>query len=135
VPVVLWAACISWFSTEAFSARSTNAYIDPALRYFFGELSIEGFRFAHTIIRKSAHFLEYAVLGILMLRAMTVPGTRPSRRMVFGTIVACGLYASLDELHQVFVPHRTGAPADVLLDTFGASAGSWFFMRRRAPHD
>ena len=69
-PVVIWATCISWFSTDAFSAQSTNSYIDPVLRYFFGELSAATFRFAHTTIRKSAHFLEYAVLAILLCRAL-----------------------------------------------------------------
>lgn len=131
MPVVLWAACISWFSTDAFSARSTNSYIDPVLRYLFGELSAEGFRFAHTIIRKGAHFLEYAVLGVLMCRAATASGARPSLGTVVRTIVLCGLYASLDELHQMFVPNRTGAAADVALDTIGASAGTWLFTWRR----
>ena len=32
-------------------------------------------------------------------------------------MVAC--YASLDEFHQIFVPGRTAAVADVLLDTIG----------------
>ena len=136
VPVVLWATCISWFSTDAFSARSTNSYIDPVLRYFFGELSAEGFRFAHTIIRKSAHFLEYAVLGMLVCRATAVPGARPSAGAIVRTIVACGLYAALDELHQTFVPNRTGAPTDVAIDTIGAAVGTslltWRRARRRA---
>ena len=133
IPVVLWAACISWFSTGAFSAQSTNSYIDPLLRRLFGELSPEGFRFAHTIIRKSAHFIEYAVLGILMSRALTEPGAPIPRRIVVKTIAYCALYASLDELHQTFVPSRTGSPYDVLLDAVGATVGTLVFtlVRRR----
>ncbi len=132
VPVVLWATCISWFSTDAFSARSTNSYIDPVLRYFFGELSAEGFRFAHSIIRKSAHFLEYSVLGILVCRATAVPGARPSAGAIVRTIVGCALYASLDELHQTFTRNRTGALSDVAIDATGAAIGTWLLSWRRA---
>ena len=131
VPVVLWAACISWFSTGAFSAQSTNAYIDPVLRRFFGELSPEAFRLAHTIIRKSAHFIEYALLGVLMARALTPPGARVTRATVLRTIVYCALYASADELHQTFVPSRTGSPYDALLDSIGAIGGTALFTAAR----
>jgi VanZ family protein len=131
VPVVLWATCISWFSTAAFSAQSTNSYIDPVLRYFFGELSAETFRFAHTIIRKTAHFFEYAVLGALLCRALTPSGTRPSRRIVVRAIVYCAIYACLDEAHQYFVPKRTGSPYDSMLDTLGAAVGTLLFRVRR----
>jgi VanZ family protein len=131
IPVVVWATCISWFSTSAFSAQSTNSYIDPVLRYFFGELSLATFRFAHTIIRKSAHFLEYAVLGILLCRALTEPGTRPSWRTIVRAILYCAVYASLDELHQTFVPRRTGSPYDSMLDAAGASVGALLFRARR----
>jgi VanZ family protein len=132
VPVVLWAICISWFSTGAFSAQSTNSYIDPVLRYFFGELSPETFRFAHSIIRKTAHFLEYAVLAMLVCRALTEPGTRPTVALLVRTVVYCAIYACVDELHQVFVPKRTGSPYDSMLDTLGAAVGALLFARVRA---
>jgi len=137
IPVTVWATGISWFSTSAFSAQSTNSYIDPVLRYLFGELSFETFRFAHTIIRKSAHFIEYAVLAILLCRALAEPGTRPPARIIVRAIVYCAVYACLDELHQVFVPKRTGSPYDSMLDTVGASIGALLFRawRRSARAD
>jgi VanZ family protein len=131
VPVALWAACISWFSTGAFSAQSTNRYIDPALRLLFGELSPEAFRLAHTIIRKSAHFIEYAILAILTGRALTAPGTRTSARVVVRALVYCALYACIDELHQFFVQSRTASPYDVAVDTIGASVGALIFAAVR----
>jgi len=130
-PVVVWAGCISWFSTGAFSAQSTNSYIDPVLRYFFGELAPETFRFAHTIIRKSAHFLEYAVLAILLCRALTEPGARPTPAILLRVIVSCAIYACLDELHQLFVPRRTGSFYDSLLDTLGATVGALLLLMWR----
>jgi VanZ family protein len=127
LPVVVWATCISWFSTGAFSAQSTNSYIDPVLRYFFGDLSPEAFRFAHTIIRKTAHFVEYAVLAVLVCRALTEPATRPLPSTVARAVVYCAVYACLDELHQMFVPKRSGSAYDTMLDTVGATVGALLF--------
>ena len=124
LPVVVWASFISWFSTDAFSARSTNSYIDPVLRLFFGELTPAGFRLAHSIVRKSAHLLEYAILGALTVRAQTTPGERPTASTVRWTIVYCALYAMLDELHQTLVPSRTGSGVDVMVDVTGAIIGT-----------
>jgi VanZ family protein len=132
LPVVVWAAFISWFSTDAFSARSTNSYIDPVLRFFFGELTPAGFRLAHSIVRKSAHLTEYAILGALMCRAMTDPGERVSRVTLFRVLACCAAYALLDEAHQTLVPSRTGSGIDVLVDTTGATIGTLLFTRWRA---
>ena len=124
LPVVVWATFISWFSTDAFSARSTNSYIDPVLRFLFGELTPAEFRFAHSIVRKCAHLTEYAILGILMVRAQTTPRAPVPRTAVLRAILYCALYAMVDEGHQAFVPSRTGSPIDVLVDTTGATIGT-----------
>jgi VanZ family protein len=127
----VWAAFISWFSSDAFSARSTNSYIDPVLRFLFGELSPAGFRLAHSIVRKSAHLTEYAILGALICRALTEPGARISRGVALRAVACCAAYAMLDEAHQVLVPSRTGSGVDVLIDTTGATIGTLFFTRWR----
>ncbi len=120
IPVLVWAGFISWFSTGAFSAHSTNHYIDPVLRFLFGELSAQQFRVAHTVVRKSAHFLEYSVLAILLCRALTAPHARITAAVMVRAIVICALYAAADEIHQTFEPDRTGSPIDVLIDASGA---------------
>lgn len=131
-PVVVWAAFISWFSSDAFSARSTHSYIDPVLRYFFPDLTRAGFRFAHSIIRKSAHFIEYAVLGVLICRALAAHGGRLARRTIVRTIAYCAVYAGLDELHQTLVPSRSGSWLDVLIDVTGATVGTTALAAWRA---
>jgi VanZ family protein len=131
LPVIVWAGFISLFSTDAFSARSTNSYIDPVLRYFFGELTPAGFRLAHTVIRKSAHLTEYAILGVLMCRALTPTGDRISRATILRTLAYCAAYAMLDEAHQLLVPSRTGSGTDVLVDTTGAAIGTLLLTRWR----
>ena len=134
LPVVVWATFISWFSTDAFSARSTHNYIDPILRLLFGDLTPAGFRTWHNIVRKGAHLIEYAILGGLTCRALTTPGARVPRAMIARTLVFCAAYAMLDEAHQSFVPSRTGSGIDVLVDLTGATTGTmlltWWRSRR-----
>lgn len=130
-PAVVWAICIWWFSTGAFSARSTNAYIDPLLRFFLGDLSLEAFRLAHAAIRKAAHFTEYAVLAILIGRAITLPNLRIGPAVIGRTILYCAIYAVADELHQTFEVTRTGSPSDVAVDVLGATAGMILLARWR----
>jgi len=133
LPVVIWATFISWFSTDAFSARSTNSYIDPVLRFFFGDLTPAGFRFAHSIIRKSAHLIEYAILGALTCRALTEPGAGVRRAVVVRTLACCAAYALLDEAHQALVPSRTGSGIDILVDVTGATIGTLLLASWRGP--
>jgi VanZ family protein len=66
------------------------------------------------VLRKLAHAAEYAVLGVLLARAL--PSTLAA--------VALGvLYAITDELHQTLVRGREGSPRDVLIDAVGVLAG------------
>jgi VanZ family protein len=45
-------------------------------------------------------------------------------------ILLCFLYASSDEIHQLFVPGRSGSFIDILLDTFGSSCAIVFLERK-----
>ena len=93
-----------------------------------------------TVVRKTAHFIEYAVLCGLLCGAF---GVRPGRdtgtgstgnpgsdraylkrtdvRIVSAFIISA-LYAVSDELHQLFVPGRSAMLKDVLIDAGGAAA-------------
>jgi VanZ family protein len=77
----------------------------------------------HAAIRKAAHLTEYAVLGLLVFRALDEP-ERP--RAVLWSIAICAAYAALDELHQAWVPNRTGSVLDVAIDASGAALGVAF---------
>ena len=71
-------------------------------------------------VRKSAHFLEYTMLGlILMLTGRTfLTSHQKTAAMLTGAV-----YAALDEFHQYFVPGRACQVRDVLIDYSGIVTG------------
>jgi VanZ family protein len=137
VPVCLWAALIMSLSGDQFSGASTAAWLSmlPLVR----SLSPAGLETVNLIVRKCAHFVEYAVLGLLIARATlrTWP-RRGALQVVLLAVALAALWASVDELHQRFwASRRTGQPADAVLDTVSASAGAAaaasVLTRRSAP--
>jgi VanZ family protein len=81
----------------------------------------------HTFIRKCAHLAEYAVLALLLWRAVRRPVKNDPRPWAWpeaGVALAVTfLYAASDELHQIFVPTRTAQISDVFIDIVGGAAG------------
>lgn len=71
-------------------------------------------------IRKTAHFTEYFILGLLLFMLL-----KPGRNKVMWPVLVVGilLSASADEFHQTFVSGRCGSPKDVLLDFAGGITG------------
>jgi VanZ family protein len=139
-PVILWAIVISAFSTGAFTSENTGRVIIPVLHWLFPRTPMETLFVIHHYIRKSAHFTEYFILSLLLLRAIRGEnrGIRLAWALLAIAIVAC--YASLDEFHQSFVPGRTPAVTDVMIDTSGGIAAQaiaalvmmWVHVRQEA---
>jgi VanZ family protein len=74
---------------------------------------------------KVAHFLEYAGLGALLVRAVGGRGWRkPSLAVVVAAVALASVYALSDEGHQYFVPNRDSDWHDALADALGASAAA-----------
>ena len=123
---LLWMAVIFSFSARPAdeSARMSHSVGDWVGRVFvpgyeeWDEASRQ--EFAENIdypVRKCAHAGEYAVLGVLLTMALT------DRRRVMPAAAIGILYAASDEIHQLFVPGRSGQLRDVLLDSAGVAAG------------
>ena len=68
------------------------------------------------IIRKIAHFTEYFILGVLVIFTLREYGIKN----VFMPILFCIIYASSDEIHQLFIKGRTGSIIDVIIDSSGS---------------
>jgi len=123
---------ISLLSTEPFSAANTNRYIDPVLRFFFPNMRLADFVFAHTIIRKTAHFSEFFILGSLLYWACR-RGRWPRWRATWmlQALTIAILYSLVDEFHQAFVPNRTPSLFDSGVDSLGAAVSQLFIYLRR----
>ncbi len=81
--------------------------------------NVDGF---HHLVRKYAHFLVYLVLSILLMNALERSRVF-GRRIILFSLGICVLYAVTDELHQFFVPGRSGQLTDILIDISGAVLG------------
>ena len=73
------------------------------------------------IVRKTAHFSEYFVLGVLVSLIATT-FNKLNYKLRFGLSIAfCVLYAASDELHQYFVPGRACRLTDICIDATGGA--------------
>ena len=70
------------------------------------------------------HFGAYALLSLLLYRALAGGFRQWSTRAAVGAVLCAVLYGCSDELHQYFVPGREPAWSDVLVDGAGAAAAA-----------
>jgi len=85
--------------------------------------------------RKPAHVVEYAILFLLLFRAIRGGFGKKWRvgEIGLGAGVLAFVYAVSDEIHQVFVPLRTGKIGDLGFDLLGILAGLFlahFYLRQ-----
>jgi VanZ family protein len=128
-PVVVALIVIAIESTNTFSSQNTSGWIRPWIERFTGHINDQVWDFGHHLARKTGHFVGYGSLALTLLRAwlMTL-GLRDGLTLgawrwgaFWRAIVGTAFVASLDEIHQTFIPSRTGAFSDVVLDTVGGT--------------
>jgi VanZ family protein len=129
LPVLAWAALIFTFSTNSFAGERTAGIIVPLLSALFPDAGPRDLQAIHYAVRKLGHFTEYFVLSLLLYRALR-GGERWSVRAATLALLLAAVYAAGDEVHQLFVPGRTGSAADVLIDVSGAAAGQGILAAR-----
>jgi VanZ family protein len=145
LPAILWMCLIFSASGDTQSAPRSSRLIEPLVRWLFPQLTDQAVGFIVLLVRKCAHLTEYAVLALLLWRAIRKPVRNDSRPWCWSHVAfvvgAAFLYAASDEFHQRFVPNREGRFHDVLIDTAGAALGLlalWLFgkwrQRRRKPN-
>ena len=83
------------------------------------------------LIRKVAHFAEYAALGLSLMLFFTELSGNTQEVLRLGAargFALCAMYAVSDELHQYFIPGRSMQLSDVLLDWSGSLAAVFFLF-------
>ena len=123
-PVFLWVAVIFVGSTDLMSAEHTSRIIGPILRWFKPEISDTAIAQVQFVVRKTAHVSEYAILALLIFRALSHRrGAAGVVRIASVTLAASAAFAATDEFHQSFVPSRTASVRDVMIDIAGVLIG------------
>lgn len=93
IPAVLWMILIFWLSS-------------------IPDLPSNKFFLLDFIFKKTAHVIEYTALFLLWFKAL-------GNKNPFQAIIFSMVYAFTDEIHQLFVPGRTGRLQDVGIDSIG----------------
>lgn len=128
IPALLWMSVIYWLSDRP-ALESTVQSEEITLRILKAASMITGYNDMEVTertmqiepyIRETAHFLEYAVLGFLVLVAVRAFVTANGKISLI-SILICLTYALTDEVHQLFIPGRTFQLIDIILDTAGAA--------------
>lgn len=102
---------------------SLSLEVMSAIRSLLGFLGLPSGWVTNYLVRKTAHFTEYAVLGVLVSNALGPAWARNPRAYLLVAAVLA-LVPSIDETIQLFVPGRSGQVTDVLLDCCGAATGA-----------
>jgi VanZ family protein len=138
MPAIVWMAIIFLGSTDMLSAEHTSRFLVPFLRWFDPQISFATLNAIQFGIRKLGHLTEYAILAMLLWRALR--GTLAStRNLAIASLVfmVSALFAASDEFHQSFIPTRTSSAHDVMIDCLGAlvavSICALLALRRNAP--
>ena len=106
LPPILWMALIFYLSSKTDLPSVTN---------YFWEF----------IYKKSGHLFVYFILTLIWIWTLT-------RDRLKNSILLSFAYAYTDEIHQLFVPGRTGLLRDVYIDLLGILlAVLSFFMRNK----
>jgi VanZ family protein len=125
LPVMIWVGVIFIGSTDLMSAEHTSRFIVPFLLWLKPDISAETLASIHFIIRKCTHLGEYAILALLLLRAVTLM-TKSNRSIptrYLSVLSVSLIVAATDEFHQTFVASRGASVQDIMIDSSGAVLG------------
>lgn len=107
-----------WFFSSQTGEESSS--LSQALIHW---LHLENLPEIQFLIRKTAHFSIYLVMGVLWYLFYDALGFTPGYA-VLAAVSFSIVFAGIDELHQTFIPQRAGQLRDVVLDSIGAIVGT-----------
>jgi VanZ family protein len=136
-PVAVWLVVIRLESTDYASSNNTFGLLYRISTAIFGRIDPVVLLTFNSILRKSGHLIGYAILSWLVFLALKYTHRdrlQPVLHRRWGiffrdywqfdwaliAVLFTAITASLDEIHQTFIPSRTGRWQDVAIDTTGA---------------
>ncbi len=136
-PVLVWLGVIRLESTDVASASNTSGVLYTVIAAVVPHVDQSFVSRLDEILRKTGHFAGYAILSGLVFLALKNTNCDRLRSLLrrpwgicwrdfwrwdwvlLGVLMAV-VTAAADEIHQTFIPSRTGAWQDVVLDSCGA---------------
>lgn len=120
--LVLWMCFIFYMSSRSGSESQEQSDLVLSILNFLGLQLNENIKnIASFIVRKTAHVTEYMILYILIFRVVILYSNTKKSKLI--ALLCMVLYASTDEIHQLFVPGRSGMVRDVFIDSIGGIIG------------
>ena len=124
--IIAWMTLVFYLSNQISDESSKlSGGITQAILNFFNILegkTLEQQSQIETIVRKLAHYSIYTIGGILILLHVNLYKISANKKVIISQLIGT-LYAATDEVHQLFVPGRSGEIRDVCLDSLGVITG------------
>lgn len=126
--VILWMIIVFWFSSQIgddsqVTSGNTIRKIITFINNDIDKLKLEEIiETLQPFTRKLAHFTLYTLGGILIFNMFSSFKLKNKEKIYF-SILSGAVYAITDEVHQLFVPGRSGMIKDVFIDTLGIITG------------
>lgn len=128
IATILWMGIIFYFSAQTADESTTQS---SQVSMILGNIMYRDFdswsmgaklefseRISNTV-RKTAHAIEYAILGFLLQGAVDFWRNFEIKKAIVVWLLGT-IYAISDETHQFFVEGRSAQAGDVAIDSFGA---------------
>lgn len=112
------------FTMSSFNSIESANQSNYIVNIISNVLNINNIELLNLIIRKLAHYIEYLILGILVIK-MFIKNNIPQSYLI--SIIFCIIYAISDEIHQLFVPGRACQIKDILIDSIGSITGIYLY--------
>jgi VanZ family protein len=114
-----WTVVVVWAGSDDFSAQETSRYLLPFLRWLLPDASPKTLWRILFFVRKSAHFVEYGLLALIVLGALLASTRAALLRLALLALAWVLVTATIDEGRQGFSSARTGSGWDVGRDVAG----------------
>lgn len=137
--ILLWILVISWmclifYFSQQDSVESTNqsrGFIDKTniIEKYDDKTDAEKEQIMIGIdakVRKIAHAGVFLVLGVLVC-FLVKEFTLDIKKILIISFIICMFYACSDEIHQLYVPGRSGELKDIVIDSLGLLTGEMIF--------
>lgn len=130
IPIIIWMITVFKFSNEpADLSQNTSLNMTRTIIEIIipKETSLEEkdelVKRLDPAIRKFAHFSIYAIGGFLIMLYTNTYKIKDYEKILYAIIVGT-IYAYIDEVHQIFIPGRSGQFTDIILDSIGVATGT-----------